>query len=111
MNKYKFLYNYLKIKVGSDPARIIVYDVYWDDMKKILKRMKQFNIQYSSYYVNKDKDNIVRYYPKPSRKYYVQPQNKIMAQYPHKLMYYIYMKLEEYDTTSYIDYKINKFLN
>ena len=33
MNKYKLLFDYLKTKVGPDPARMIIYDVYCDDTK------------------------------------------------------------------------------
>ena len=38
MQKYNILFNYLKKKVGPDPARIIIYDVYNNDLKKFLMR-------------------------------------------------------------------------
>lgn len=34
MNKYRMLFDFLKAKIGPDPARIIIYDVYCDDIKK-----------------------------------------------------------------------------
>lgn len=36
MNKYKILFDYLKKKVGPDPARLIIYQVYDDDCKKMI---------------------------------------------------------------------------
>jgi len=38
MNKYKLLFDILKPKIGPDPARIIIYDVYCDDIKKLPKK-------------------------------------------------------------------------
>jgi len=34
MNKYKLLFDLLKPKVGPDPARIIIYDIFCNDTNK-----------------------------------------------------------------------------
>ncbi len=39
MDKYKLLFDFLKRKVGPDPARIIIYEVYCDDLNKCVKRL------------------------------------------------------------------------
>lgn len=55
MNKYKIIYDNLKKKVGSDPVRIIVYDVYCYDLKKEIKRMKLWNPYYEAFKIIDDK--------------------------------------------------------
>jgi len=80
MEKYKLLFNFLKKKVGSDAARIIVYKVYCNDMPKkesvwerlvrIYERwaIKRYGSMCSAYFIRTNfmirTDNIYIYYMK-----------------------------------------------
>jgi len=41
MNKYKLLFDFLKLKTGSDATRIIIYKVLCDDQKIIKSRQEK----------------------------------------------------------------------
>jgi len=71
MNIYKFLFNFLKKKVGADPSRIILYFLFCYNQRQ------DYIMDEYYYYVN----NIYQHYSKFSlrdkyRKYYYQLRNK-----------------------------------
>ncbi len=44
-NKYELLFKILKPKIGPDCARIIIYDVYDDDCKKLIHKTLKLSIK------------------------------------------------------------------
>jgi hypothetical protein len=73
MNKYKLLFDILKPKVGPDPARIIIYNVYchdnengqvelWEKMSRIYKKwgIKRYGTECSQNFIYRSFYNRLR---------------------------------------------------
>ncbi len=60
MEKYNLLFNFLKKSVGPDPARMIIYDVYCDDLKRLCKitgKKIVIPFYYKKYFTNPGDDD------------------------------------------------------
>lgn len=99
MNKYKIIYEILKKKVGSDPARIIVYNVYCDDLKKEIKRMKEWDTYTLIFNIFKDK-----WVTKPKYLYHIKAQKTISKK--RDFLMKCLFELFEYENRS--EYNLNE---